>query len=129
MILNITVAIWATVMFILLPACSKKKELAEAVSKEDSLPDMRTTGVTTFISDSGMIRYKIITAEWLIFSEVDTPFWAFEKGIYLEKFDTLFHIDASIKQILPITMNQRSYGNFAAMYTSAVSAVINLIPN
>lgn len=44
-----------------------------------------------------MIRYKIITAEWLIFSEVDTPFWAFEKGIYLEKFDTLFHIDASIK--------------------------------
>ena len=84
-------------MFILLPACSKKKELAEAVSKEDSLPDMRTTGVTTFISDSGMIRYKIITAEWLIFSEVDTPFWAFEKGIYLEKFDTIFHIDASIK--------------------------------
>ena len=129
MILNITVAIWVTVMFILLPACSKKKELAEAVSKEDSLPDMRTTGVTTFISDSGMIRYKIITAEWLIFSEVDTPFWAFEKGIYLEKFDTLFHIDASIKQTLPITMNQRSYGNFAAMYTSAVSAVINLIPN
>ena len=56
MILNITVAIWVTVMFILLPACSKKKELAEAVSKEDSLPDMRTTGVTTFISDSGMIR-------------------------------------------------------------------------
>ena len=42
MILNITVAIWVTVMFILLPACSKKKELAEAVSKEDSLPDMRT---------------------------------------------------------------------------------------
>ena len=47
-------------VFILLPACSKKKELAEAVSKKDSLPDMRTTGVTTFISDSGMIRYKIM---------------------------------------------------------------------
>ena len=24
-------------------------------------------------------------------------YWAFEKGVYLEKFDTLFHIDASIK--------------------------------
>ena len=40
---------------------------------------------------------KIITAEWLVYNQVDTPFWAFEKGIYLEKFDTLFHIDASIK--------------------------------
>ena len=25
------------------------------------------------------------------------PYWAFEKGVYLEKFDSLFHIDASIK--------------------------------
>lgn len=34
MILNITVVIWTTVMFILLPACSKKKELAAAVSEK-----------------------------------------------------------------------------------------------
>lgn len=34
MILNITVAIWAAVMFILLPACSKKKELAAAVNEK-----------------------------------------------------------------------------------------------
>lgn len=95
--LNITVTIWVTVMFILLPSCNKQKEMAEAVTENDSLPDMKTTGVTTFISDSGMIRYKIITAEWLIFNQVDTPFWAFEKGIYLEKFDTLFRIDSSIK--------------------------------
>lgn len=95
--LSITVAIWATVMLILLPSCSKKKELAAAVGQDDSIPDMRSTGVTTLISDSGLIRYKIITAEWLVYNQVDTPFWAFEKGIYLEKFDTLFHIDANIK--------------------------------
>ncbi len=71
--------------------------MADAIKEGDSIPDMRTIGVTTLISDSGLIRYKIITAEWLIFNEVDTPFWAFEKGIYLEKFDTLFHIDSSIK--------------------------------
>lgn len=75
----------------------EKENLAEAVGKGDSIPDMRTTGVTTYISDSGMIRYKIITAEWLVYSRIDTPYWAFQKGIYLEKFDTLFHIDASIK--------------------------------
>lgn len=95
--LSLTVALWITASFFFFPSCGKKENLAEAVSKEDSIPDMRTTGVTTYISDSGMIRYKIITAEWLIYSRIDSPYWAFKKGVYLEKFDTLFRIDASIK--------------------------------
>ena len=94
----ITVALWVTVMFILFPSCGgKKKDFAAAIDEKDSLPDMTTTGVTTLISDSGLIRYKIITEEWLIYSQRNPSFWAFEKGIYLEKFDTLFRIDASIK--------------------------------
>ena len=44
-----------------------------------------------------MIRYKITTPEWLIYNKRNPAFWAFEKGVYLEKFDSLFHIDASIK--------------------------------
>ena len=77
-------------MFLFFPSCGKKEQqLASAVKESDSLPDMRTIGVTTLISDSGMIRYKIITAEWLIYSHRNPPFWAFEKGIYLEKFDNL----------------------------------------
>ena len=46
--LNITVAIWATVMFVLFPACSGgEKNLAEAITERDSLPSMKTLGVTT----------------------------------------------------------------------------------
>lgn len=98
LIISITVAVWATVMFLFLPACgSKEKPMAAAIDKKDSLPDMKTTGVTTLISDSGTIRYKIITEEWLIYNQRNPPFWAFEKGIYLEKFDSVFHVDASIK--------------------------------
>lgn len=89
--------LWFGSMCMLLPSCEKKHNLAPAIKKGDSIPTMRTTGVTTYISDSGLIRYKITTPEWLVYNEVDTPFWAFEKGLYLEKFDTLFHIDASIK--------------------------------
>ena len=66
--LNITAAAWAAVMFLFLPSCGgKKQNLADAVSEGDSLPDMHTTGVTTLISDSGLIRYKIVTEEWLGF--------------------------------------------------------------
>ena len=97
-IINITVAFYATVMFVLFPGCSKSgKNLAAAVEERDSLSSMTSLGVTTLISDSGITRYKIITEEWSIFDKKDPPYWAFEKGVYLEKFDTLLHIDASIK--------------------------------
>ena len=96
--MNITVVVWTTVMFVLFPACSgDNKNLAEAITERDSLPTMRTLGVTTLISDSGITRYKIITEEWEIYDKKNPPYWAFEKGVYLEKFDSLFHIDASIK--------------------------------
>ena len=96
--ISITVAVWATVMFLFLPSCgSKDKKLAAAIDEKDSLPDMHTTGVVSYVSDSGMIRYKIVTDEWLVFSKKNPPYWAFEKGLYLEKFDSLFRVDASIK--------------------------------
>ena len=96
--INITAAFYAAVMFVLFPACSSKdKNLAEAITERDSLPSMKSLGVTTLISDSGITRYKIITEEWTVFDKKNPPYWAFEKGVYLEKFDSLFRIDASIK--------------------------------
>ncbi len=79
-------------------SCSgKEKMLGEAITERDSLPVMDTRGVTTLISDSGLIRYRINTEEWKVFDRKDPPYWAFEKGVYLEKFDTLFQIEASIE--------------------------------
>ena len=96
--LNITAAFLAAVMFVLFPGCSgKDKKLTEAISENDTLPSMKSLGVTTLISDSGITRYKIVAEEWLIYDKKNPPYWAFEKGVYLEKFDTLFRIDASIK--------------------------------
>ena len=96
--LNKTAAFLAAVMFVLFPACSgKDKKLAEAIAENDTLPSMKSLGVTTLISDSGITRYKIVAEEWLIHDKKNPPYWAFEKGVYLEKFDTLFRVDASIK--------------------------------
>ena len=95
---HITAAILAAVMCVLFPACSgNNKNLADAIAENDTLPSMTSLGVTTLVSDSGITRYKIVTEEWVIFDKKNPPYWAFEKGVYLEKFDTLFHIDASIK--------------------------------
>ena len=96
--LSITFTFLVNVMLILFSSCSDKdKHLAKAISERDSLPMLHTVGVNTLISDSGITKYKIITADWKIFSKKEPPYWAFEKGVYLEKFDSLFNIDASIK--------------------------------
>ncbi|MBR6539800.1 MAG: LPS export ABC transporter periplasmic protein LptC [Bacteroides sp.] len=95
---NITIAL-AMVMFILLSvACSgRKKIVGEAITERDSLPIMETKGVTTLISDSGIIRYRLQAEDWRVFDKKDPPYWAFEEGVYLETFDTLFQMEANIK--------------------------------
>lgn len=85
-------------MLLSFTACSSgKKKLAEAILERDSLPGLKTLGVTTLVSDSGITRYRVTTEEWLIFDKKVPPYWAFEKGVYLEKFDSLLRIDANIK--------------------------------
>ena len=86
------------VMLLLFSACSgRKKELGAAITERDSLPVMATRGVNTLVSDSGITRYRIQTEEWLVFDRKSPSYWAFEQGVYLEKFDTLFQVEASIE--------------------------------
>lgn len=89
---------WVAVMFLLFPACSGKEQKQDIpVTNRDSLPVMRTVGVESFISDSGVIRYKIIAEEWIVYDKLDPSFWAFEKGVYLEQFNEDFTAEATIK--------------------------------
>ena len=96
--LSITIACGAVVMLLLFSACSgRHKDMGAAITERDSLPVMDTKGVMTLISDSGVTRYRINTEEWLVFDRKNPPYWAFEKGVYLEKFDSIFQVEASIK--------------------------------
>ena len=95
---SITIVLGAMVMLLLFSSCSgKKKELGDAITERDSMAGMDTRGVTTLVSDSGVTRYRINTEEWLVFDRKNPPYWAFEKGVYLEKFDSIFQVEASIK--------------------------------
>ncbi|NLZ72547.1 MAG: LPS export ABC transporter periplasmic protein LptC [Bacteroidales bacterium] len=94
---SITVLLGA-VMLLLFNFCSRNKTpVADAIVERDSLAVMQTSKMTTLISDSGVIRYKIDADEWLIFDKKNPPYWAFEKGVYLEQFDSIFQIEASIE--------------------------------
>ena len=75
----------------------EKRQMAPAVRAKDSLPMMTDYGVSTLISDSGRIRYKIVTEEWKVYTTTNPSKWTFEKGLFLEKFDPTFHVEAWIQ--------------------------------
>ena len=80
-----TIAFPAIVVLFSLPSCSdEKKSVAAPIEEPDSIPYLSTYGVTTLISDSGRISYKIEAEEWLIYEKRNPKYWAFEKGAYLE---------------------------------------------
>ncbi|WP_294538174.1 LPS export ABC transporter periplasmic protein LptC [uncultured Bacteroides sp.] len=96
--LSITIVLGAIVMLLLFPSCGgKKKAVGEAITERDSLPIMSTAGISTLISDSGVTRYRMNAEEWQVFDRKKPSYWAFEKGVYLEQFDSVFHVEASIK--------------------------------
>lgn len=92
-----TTANVAVVVLIFLTSCQEKQFNAPAIECRDSLAVMSTYGVSTLISDSGRISYKIDAEEWFIFDKRQPPYWAFEKGVYLEKYDHDLNIEATIK--------------------------------
>ena len=85
------------VLFSLLSCSDEKKSVAAPIEEPDSIPYLSTYGVTTLISDSGRISYKIEAEEWHIYEKRRPKHWAFEKGAYLEKYDDSLNIEATIK--------------------------------
>lgn len=87
----------AIVLPLFVISCDGELGTYSAIENRDSLAVMSTYGVNTVISDSGRISYRIEAEEWLIFDRRKPPFWAFEKGVYLEKFDDSLRVEATIE--------------------------------
>ena len=69
---------------------------APAINERDSVSMMTSYGVNTLISDSGVIKYKIVTERWDVNTIKQPPRWTFERGIFLEQFDQKFHVEGYI---------------------------------
>ncbi len=79
-------------------ACSEEKEhTAPAINPEDSVAMMISYGVNTLISDSGIIKYRIVTEKWEVNPNRQPSRWIFEKGLLLEQFDLAMHIQSYIQ--------------------------------
>lgn len=84
--------------FFLLASCEGQKEhTAPAVHDRDSASMMISYGVNTLISDSGVIKYRIVTERWEVNTVRNPLRWIFEKGLFFEQFDEKFHVQSYIQ--------------------------------
>ena len=80
-------------------AFSCKEDQKVDVSKtldSSRMPTMSTRNISTLISDSGITQYKIVSPLWNIYDEADRPYWSFPEGLYLQKYDPLYNVIATV---------------------------------
>lgn len=85
-------------MFLCLASCQEQVEhTAPAILARDSVAMMTSYGVNTLISDSGVMKYRIVTERWEVNTNKNPSRWTFDKGILLEQFDEKFHVNSYIQ--------------------------------
>ncbi len=87
-----------TLVCVLLASCEEQKEhTAPAIHDRDSVSMMTSYGVNTLISDSGVIKYRIVAERWEVNTVRNPSRWIFEKGVFFEQFDEKFHVQSYIQ--------------------------------
>jgi len=62
-----------------------------------AIPMIHTVDASTLISDSGITRCRVEAKVWDIYSNNGDKYQHFPEGIYVERFDSLFQVEGSIK--------------------------------
>ncbi len=95
---NMHIIIICVLLALFVSACQEAVEhTAPAIRDRDSASVMTSWGVNTLISDSGVIKYRIVTERWDVNAVRHPSRWTFDKGLFLEQFDEKFHIQAYIQ--------------------------------
>ncbi len=104
---TLSLALWCMMLF----SCEGEKgHPAAAVHAEDSLPFMHSRGINTLISDSGVMRYRMVAEEWDIYKQGNGPTtWKFMKGLLMERFDENFHVDLYVQSDTAYLHNQKMW--------------------
>ncbi|MBO5915779.1 MAG: LPS export ABC transporter periplasmic protein LptC [Bacteroidales bacterium] len=85
-------------LFMICPSCKKEKtDTIANFADRKAVPAMYVDSVTTLISDSGRIRYKVIAHTWKVFDQADEPYWYFPEGVYFERFNDSLEVESIVR--------------------------------
>jgi LPS export ABC transporter protein LptC len=79
---------------VLVAACDhSEKPTLPALKNREKIPIMSTRGVSKLISDSGVIKYKIIAETWQVYDRTKPQKQTFPDGIFMIKYDSRFKVE------------------------------------
>ncbi len=64
---------------------------------EDSVAVMTSYGINMLISDSGVIKYRIVSEESISNQNINPKRQIFNKGVFMTQFDESFHVQSYIQ--------------------------------
>ncbi len=92
-----TLPVIVLVVVLALCACrNNKKEFVDLEYDPETFATMTTIDVSTLISDSGVVRYRIDAPIWLVYDEAREPNWKFPEGLHMEKYDNFMRREATV---------------------------------
>ncbi|MCD8302985.1 MAG: LPS export ABC transporter periplasmic protein LptC [Prevotellaceae bacterium] len=107
--MRLTALICALALFLVCSCESEQERVAEAVDNPDSVAFMRSRGISSLISDSGVLRYKLTAEEWDIYTNTQPATWKFMKGLLMQRFDQSFQIDLYVQADTAYLHEQRTW--------------------
>lgn len=111
--LRISPLLWLGCFFILpcIFACTSGEiRHTQKVKTTDSLPFMHSVGVSTLISDSGVIRYHLVAEEWDIYTPNNqAATWKFIKGLLMLRLDEELDVDLYVQADTAYLHQQRTW--------------------
>lgn len=94
-------------------------------------PTMSTTDVNSLVSDSGYVKYHIVTKRWDMYEDLQDPFWKFPVGLKIETYRPDGEVNGEITADTVFYFHQRRLakliGNVLAVNTMRDTFLTNLI--
>ena len=90
------ITILLPLLFFLLSCNNDKDNGAPVITDRTALPVLKSQAVSTLISDSGVVSYKIIAEDWFIYDQTTPTYWSLEKGMFIEKYNKQHEVEAYI---------------------------------
>ncbi len=88
---------WLLAVLVFTSCTSNKPEEIKAIVEDQNIPSLEVVDYETFISDSGRVKYHIITPSLMIFDKREEPYREFPKGGHIITYDTAGVIKSEIK--------------------------------
>ncbi len=85
------------VLFFNLACTSNKPEEIKAIQADQNTPSLELVDFETLVSDSGKIKYHIITPLLLNYDKAEEPYKEYPKGGHIMTYDSIGKISAQIK--------------------------------